>query len=566
MSEITAAKALLQRLGFHGVEYLFANAGTDFAPIIEAYEAAGEEARTRFPEPLVIPHETAAVAMAHSYFLVTGRPQAVMVHVNVGLANCVMGLLNAQSDNVPVIMLAGRTPITEYQRHGSRMTPIQYGQEMRDQTAMVREAVKWDYELRYGEQMVDAVDRAVAVAMSHPFGPVFLALPREPLAETITGGRQPDDPRCQQPAHAGTSDPATVARVAEILLASKAPLIICQRGDPEGRLGASLAEFSASFGIPVVEPFPIRNVMSASHPQHLGYQLGDHLSHADAVLVIDSPVPWIQRHTQPREGATLIHVGADPLFSHLPMRNHPIDIALQADPSEAIEAIARVMRERDPAPHRNLEQTDMKAKPNATRTDWKNMAEQSPVPPAFIAHALSKHLNANALVFSELGPPPGPARVSGPNQWFTPPFSGGLGWGLPAALGAKLAHPERLVISCVGDGSYQFANPVACHQVAERFGLPILTIVLNNSAWNATRRAALNMFPDGAASRQDKPTMTDLSPSPDFLLIAQASRAWTARVETGGDLQTVLEEAIQVVSNERRQVLIEVTTAKTDGF
>ena len=135
----TGADALLLALKACGVDYLFANAGTDFPPIIESFASLPAD---NTPAPVMVPHETASVAMAHGYYLVTGRPQAVMVHVNVGLANAVMGVLNAASDNVPVLVMSGRTPLTETERPGHRSTPIHYGQEMFDQTSLVRDAVK----------------------------------------------------------------------------------------------------------------------------------------------------------------------------------------------------------------------------------------------------------------------------------------------------------------------------------------------------------------------------------------------------------------------------------------
>ncbi|NQV56370.1 MAG: hypothetical protein HQ503_10970, partial [Rhodospirillales bacterium] len=147
----TAAEAFLMALKANGVDYLFANAGTDFAPVIEGLANQGSHSEY-LPEALVIPHETAAAAMPHGYYLMTGRPQAMMVHVNVGLANSVMGVINAASENIPLLVMAGRTPVTEHERLGSRITPIQYGQEMRDQGGMIRESTKWDYELRYPEQ------------------------------------------------------------------------------------------------------------------------------------------------------------------------------------------------------------------------------------------------------------------------------------------------------------------------------------------------------------------------------------------------------------------------------
>ena len=104
----TGAEALLIALKNNGIEWLFANAGTDFPPVIEALAGA---APGTMPTPVTVPHETAAVAMAHGHYLVSGQPQAVMVHVNVGLANAVMGVINAASDNIPMVVMSGRTPI-----------------------------------------------------------------------------------------------------------------------------------------------------------------------------------------------------------------------------------------------------------------------------------------------------------------------------------------------------------------------------------------------------------------------------------------------------------------------
>ena len=134
MTAMTSAEALLRALKRQGIDYFLANAGTDFPPIIEALSRLAPD---QAPQPVTVPHETAAVAMAHGYYLVSGKPLAVMVHVNVGLANAVMGVINAASDNIPLLVLSGRTPISEYGRPGSRVTPIQYGQEMYDQSSLV---------------------------------------------------------------------------------------------------------------------------------------------------------------------------------------------------------------------------------------------------------------------------------------------------------------------------------------------------------------------------------------------------------------------------------------------
>src|SRR5438034_262069 len=155
----TTAEAYLELLAARGVEYFFGNAGTDFAPIIEAYARRGAHGQL-LPRPITVPHEVPAVAMAHGYAMVTGRPQAVMVHVIVGTANALGGVINAARGGVPMLFTAGRNPITEAGFRGSRERQIHWAQESFDQGAIVREFVKWDYELRNFAQLETVVDRA----------------------------------------------------------------------------------------------------------------------------------------------------------------------------------------------------------------------------------------------------------------------------------------------------------------------------------------------------------------------------------------------------------------------
>src|SRR4051794_30264090 len=180
-----AGEVFLRALAEHGVDFFFANPGTDFPPIVEAFGRA-RGSNTRLPRPILVPHENLAVAMAHGAFVMTGRPQAVMVHVNVGTGNTINNLINLSRDRVPLILAAGRTPISEKGQFGSRSRQIHWGQEMFDQAGMVREIVKWDYELRNPGQIADVVARAHEVAMTVPRGPVYLVLPREPLAASLT--------------------------------------------------------------------------------------------------------------------------------------------------------------------------------------------------------------------------------------------------------------------------------------------------------------------------------------------------------------------------------------------
>ena len=559
-----AAEGLLARLKANGIDYLFANGGTDFAPLIEGY-ANGMAKEMPMPVPIIVPHETAAMGMAHGYYLATGRAQAVMVHVNVGLGNCVMGVINAAQENVPMVVMSGRTPLTEFSREGSRMSPVQYAQEMRDQGSMVRELVKWDYELRYGDQVDVLIDRAATLAMADPRGPVYLSLPREPLAEALGGDWTPGRPVQAVPS-AAAPDRAAIRKAAELLARAKNPLVICQRGDPLGKLSLALGGFASSYAMPVCEFWTVRNTLATDHPMQAGYDVAPWLPDADVILVIDSPTPWLQRSMKPRSDAIVIHVGPDPLFTRWPVRSFPIGLAITSNPAEAVaalhEELAPLMRDRSAdiaARYQALEKRN-RARREAARSKALS-GNVSPKTPAYVAECISSVMDEKAVLFSELGAPVEFLRLAGPNRYFNTPYSGGLGWGLTAALGASLADRDRLTIACVGDGSYIFANPVACHQVAEAHKLPVLMVVMNNGVWNAVRRAALSMYPKGQAAGMEVIPITSLEPSPDYAQIAAASRGWSENVENAADLPGALQRAVAVIRKEKRHALLNVKVA-----
>ncbi|UYV38035.1 thiamine pyrophosphate-dependent enzyme [Rhodobacteraceae bacterium D3-12] len=126
-----------------------------------------------------------------------------------------------------------------------------------------------------------------------------------------------------------------------------------------------------------------------------------------------------------------------------------------------------------------------------------------------------------------------------------------------------MACPDRLVFATMGDGSYMFANPTACHLVAEAHDVPVIVLVLNNEEWGAVRHSVEGLYPDGAARAANEVPLTSLRPSPNFTRTAEASRAWTETVSNGADLPAALERAIKVATSERRQVLLNIAIART---
>ncbi len=209
----TAGDVVLESLRRHGIDTFFANPGTDFPPIVEGF-ARAKLSGAEVPRPVLVPHENLAVAMAHGAYLMTGAPQALMVHVNVGTANTINLLANAARDRVPLLLMAGRSPIMEAGTFGARSRPIHWAQEMFDQAGMVRELVKWDYELRNPQQAGAVVARAVEAAMAEPRGPVYLTLPREPLsapAGTDAAAEPRSVPSCAPPRSGADRAPRRLA-------------------------------------------------------------------------------------------------------------------------------------------------------------------------------------------------------------------------------------------------------------------------------------------------------------------------------------------------------------------
>jgi acetolactate synthase I/II/III large subunit len=561
---ITAGGALLARMKAVGIDYIFANSGTDFPPIIEGLAEATAK-QIPLPKAIVIPHENAAMGMAHGFYLATGKAQAVMAHTNVGLANCVIGAINAATEHIPMLVLSGRTPVVEKGRLGARTVPIGWGQEMRDQAAMIRETVKWDYELKFPEQVADVVDRAFAIANSAPRGPVYLSLPREVLCEPCPSDGL-DVPASIAPANVGPRR-ADIDAVAQLLKSARNPVIIAQRGAGSDAGFEVLSQFASDWGIAVCQYWAIQLAVPTDHPMAVGADPAEWLAKADLVLVIDCLAPWSPDIHMLNPECKFVHIGQDPLYSRFPVRNFPCDLALSGDTDEVLSELAtaaaqflpQTVNERDARRGRIAEAA---AKRRSTVLGRAEAGRDPVMSKAFVSTCLSKAIEGrDATILSELGVPLEELTLRAHGSWYQEPHSGGLGWCFPAALGMKLARQDRLVVATMGDGSYMFANPVACHQIAEAVGIPLLVLVLNNSEWGAVRQSVMGVYPGGYAAKSNAMPLVSLSPSPDFTKVAAASRAWTAKVEQADDLLPSLQAAIEQVMEEKRLALVEIKIA-----
>jgi acetolactate synthase-1/2/3 large subunit len=555
----TAAEAWLGLLAARGIEYLFANGGTDFAPVVEAY-AKGQKLGWRLPQIVVVPHENMGVAMAHGYAMVTGKPQAMMVHVGVGTANSINGLINASRQNVPILFTAGRTPVTESGAlPAARNNYIHWAQEHFDQGGMMREFMKWDYELRHAEQVETVIDRALAISKSEPQGPVYVTLPREVLASSFAGGfsTQPT----MVPASPPAVDPEALEEAAKLLGAAQHPLLITANGGRSLESSRAIEQLAHTLAVPVIHYRPRHLALSTEHPMHCGWDPHALLKEADVVLVVDCDVPWIPKEGQPKPEAKIIHVGPDPLFARYPLRGFRTDLALNGAVAPTLQALWRAAQ-KQAVSVKQIEERRRTVSAYADAVRKKARAGTEPMPASitgkWLSACVSKLLDANTILVNEYPTVLEEMVIKEPGRYFGNPSSGGLGWGMGAALGAKLASPEKTLICAVGDGAYMFGNPTAVHYVSEAMHLPALFIIANNARWAAVHRSTLSTYPKGFAAETKEPPFATLEPSPRFEHVVRASGGHGERVSEPQLLMPALEKALKIVKEEKRQAVLNV--------
>jgi len=263
----------------------------------------------------------------------------------------------------------------------------------------------------------------------------------------------------------------------------------------------------------------------------------------------------------------VIGIGTDPLHESYPVRGFQVDLSLpgttrltlealdQQVAGRAIDAAAAISRaERWSNEHEAL-RAAAAAKADAGR-------ESETLDKAWMSACIEELRTPVTILVNELGFDTTQLRLTEPGSFFGVSGAGVLGWGLGAALGAKLAAPEKTVIACIGDGSYMFGAPTAAHWVSRRMNLPVLYLVWNNETWGAVKRATKMVYPEGWAVKTDEFPFSDLGPSIDYELICQAAGGHAERVEDPEELPAALDRARKAVEQDGRQALLNLVSAK----
>lgn len=541
----SVARSFIEALYRRGVTQVFTNAGTDHAPLIEALvemKRAGEAA----PDFRVVPHENVAMAMAHGYYCLTGKPAAVLLHVTVGTANAICSLMNIRRSYVPVIFLAGRTPHSQEGHAGSRSVPIHWGQDAFDQAAMVREWTKWDYELRAYQNVDALVERAYNIAMSEPRGPAYLTLPRELLAD------EDRTEACAPVERIESAVPprAAIASLADALAAAENPLVVTSTVGANRDARHALERIADRYSIPVLQSWPYAVNISGDHPMNLRTAGAHRIAEADFILAVDSAVPWVPRRIKPRPGTRIVHLGPDPTYSMYPYHDFPASELIAGNTAAGLAVLEEELG------RRSFDEASMAARREAVTGEIAAAAERraarietaktkSPIDAAWASACINAVRPDNAVIVNELCVPLDYLEFTGDNVLIGETTGGGLGSGVGMALGAKLGDRGRDVICCVGDGSFMFGNPAPGLLVAGALDIPIVILVANNGMWYAVEQSTLDVYPDGAAAGESVLPMTQFGGTPDYAAMAASCGAWGIRVDDPAKLEDALRQALE---------------------
>ena len=565
----TGAEAILQLMVASGVEYVFLNPGTDTAPIQEALVALSADGEA---VPTLVPclYENVAIAAAHGYFLVTRKPQLVVVHVDVGTQNLGGNIHDAMRGQAGVVILAGRSPYTvDGVLPGSRDRAIQWQQDVTDQIGIVRSYVKWSHELGRVDTLHQLVSRAVQMAASEPCGPVYMTAAREVLMQPPDGTKVDlGVAQRARPLVTSAGDPAALDQLAEWLTEAQAPLAIA--GNP-GRhpesvgqlvaladlLGMRIADTRGPLNAPSDHPLVVEDASAA-------------IREADVVLLLDVDVPWIPKQVQPAAGARIAQMDIDPLKETIALWGFPVDLPIQADTSKAlpglIEAVQRRAtgdRQRTWMDRRQRYADQSAAHRQALAAKLSELRTRRPIAAEWVGGELAEKLPENSIVLDEAVTSsdavrrflnrkrPGSILSAG---------APGLGWALGAGVGVKLAAPDQTVVAVVGDGSFVFGSPVAALWAAQQAAAPFLTIVLNNGGYNASKMPVLGLFPDGASRRANAFPGVRFSTPPDYAALARSCHAYGERVDDPAALGEAIARGLAAVNGGQAAVLDVVLT------
>jgi acetolactate synthase-1/2/3 large subunit len=563
MQVLNGAEAFIESLNAYGVDHLFLNPGIDIVPIqgaIATYRASGKQT----PKVILCTHESVAVAAAHGYAMVSGRPQVVAVFQDVGTLQGGGAIVNLKYGRMPVILCAGRNPTPKR---------INWLQEPSDQRKIVRDYVKWDHEIDVNEDISSVLQQAFRIASAEPCGPVYLSIPPEVMAGK-PGERSVSAPIKSSRIFPSEMDMEALRQAAEILIDSENPLILTAYSGRHPQSVAPLVELAEMLGARVLTTdlrmnFPSTHPLCPGIDAIRGEDYDHYIGEADVLLVIDYDFPGpIEKKVVPRPEAKIIHMDIEPLKRGKPLWGRLPHILIEADSSKLLPALNEIFRRRlATVPDsrfrdrfRQLEDEHRKLK-----DEWRALSEKEanrgPISTEWLCHCINEIADEDAVIVHMI---PSNAdslshqiRRTKPGTLFSwGDSAGSMGWPLGASLGAKLAAPDQMVINLIGDGGFIYGCPVATLWAAKVYKAPFLSVIFNNQSYNSIKELIRMRYGEGSISGEmGFEVGTDIKMPPDFALVAKSCGAYGQTVDNPSDLLQALQSAADQVRRGTSAVL-----------
>jgi acetolactate synthase-1/2/3 large subunit len=518
----SGGQVLVDQLVLHGADLAFGVPGESYLAVLDALHDA--------PLRLIVTrHEGGAANMAEAYGKLTGRPGVCMVTRGPGATHAANGVHTAFQDSTPMLLLIGQV---------ARDTVGREGFQELDYRAMYGAIAKWATQVDDATRLPEIVARAFAVATSGRPGPVVLALPEDMLTDQV----DVPDARAQR-SIAAAPEAAAMARLGELLAEATAPLAIVGEGGWTAQTGADVAAFAEAQAVPVAASFRCQDYVDNASPAYAGHAalamdpaLATRIREADLLLAIGGRLGEI-----PTAGYTLVRPGT-PSQRLVHVHPDPDEIGAVYQPElgivAGVEAFAAAARDLEPAGADG--RAGLLA---AARGEYeRNLAEvrelPGPLQMSAVMAALRERLPAEAILTNGAGNFSVWAhRYYEFHRYPTQlgPRSGSMGYGVPAAVGAKAVHPDRPVVCIAGDGDFLMTGQELATAVQEE--LPVVVLVVNNAMYGTIRMHQERHYPGRVMG-------TDLR-NPDFVAYARAFGAHGALVERSEDFPAALDEALQ---------------------
>jgi len=546
------AEALIEVFNAYGVEHLFFNPGVDNVPVLETvsrYQATGKQS----PRGILCLDEFVTLTAAHGNYMASGKPQAVSVHSELGTLQIGGALQNAQWGKVPVIIFAEIQGPTER---------VNWRQEPFDQGSMVRNFVKWDHQLIDKEDIHDALQVALNIATTEPYGPVYLAVPREVLWHKADKSLDKPKTFVKSDTRKMEANPVILDKAADILINAENPLIITGHSGRNPDTVPKLIELAETLFARVVTSdtrmnFPNSHPLAAYLAAHVGFS-NPLLTNTDTILVIDYDLPYAAPPMGPSAETKIVHIDIDMQKNGALLWGRKPDIAIEADSGQAIPALTKAINQKLTDERRaQLKERfkQLEAEHDNLAGEWQSLAEshsqKKPISAHWLSRCISEAIDEDTIIVNQTI---SPARIvahlvqrSKPGTLLS--YSGGcIGWAIGAALGVKLASPDKTVVSLMGDGAFIYGCPESSLWSSGFYKAPFLSIIFDNQGYGAIK----GLFRE----KHDVDNMgADIYTAPDYAKIAQACNAFGRTVEDPADINPALKEGLEQVRSGQPAVL-----------